>query len=75
MAAPELSLAFSRRPKNKVGCLGVVSRNPYDTEIADVITSFDVNLEKQEVRVTGDAEYETVLAMIKKTGKTVLFGI
>jgi copper chaperone len=49
-------------------------QHPCDTEIvfyAEVISSFAVNLEKQEVRVTGDAEYETVLAIIAKTGKTV----
>jgi hypothetical protein len=54
--------------------LALFPRRPCDTEIVvrtDIISSFDVNLEKQEVRVTGDAEYETVLAMIQKTGKTV----
>ena len=54
--------------------LALFPRHPCDTEIVvrtDIISSFDVNLEKQEVRVTGDAEYETVLAMIQKTGKTV----
>jgi copper chaperone len=45
--------------------------------IADFVpvSSYDVNLEKQEVFVTGTIPYDDVLAVIKKTGKEVsLFG-
>jgi hypothetical protein len=44
-----------------------------DRIIADIVSSFDVNLEKQEVIVKpeGDATYDTVYEIIKKTGKTV----
>jgi len=39
--------------------------------MAGIVSSFDISLEKQEVNVTGSAPYETVLEIIKKTGKTV----
>ena len=35
------------------------------------VSSFDVNLETQEVVVKGNAPYDDVLAAIKKTGKEV----
>lgn len=35
------------------------------------VSSYDVNLEKQEVLVTGSLSYDDVLAAIKKTGKEV----
>jgi copper chaperone len=35
------------------------------------VSSFDVNLETQEVIVKGNAPYDDVLATIKKTGKEV----
>jgi copper chaperone len=35
------------------------------------VSSFDVNLDNQEVRVTGSAPYDDVLSAIKKTGKEV----
>jgi len=56
------------------GCSGAVTRVLTKAKEQNVISSFAVNLDKQEVRVTGDAEYETVLAIITKTGKTVRSG-
>ena len=38
------------------------------------VSSYNVNLEKQTVDVKGTADYDTVLATIKKTGKQVLNG-
>lgn len=35
------------------------------------VEKFDVSLEKQEVMVYGTAEYDDILATIKKTGKEV----
>lgn len=35
------------------------------------VSSFDVNLDKQEVLVNGTIPYDDVLAKIKKTGKEV----
>ena len=35
------------------------------------VSSYDVNLEKQEVFVTGTVPYDDVLAVISKTGKEV----
>lgn len=46
---------------------------PLSLTIADFqpVTSYDVNLEKQEVLVIGTIPYDDVLAAIKKTGKEV----
>jgi copper chaperone len=35
------------------------------------VSSYDVNLEKQEVLVTGSIPYDDVLSVISKTGKEV----
>jgi copper chaperone len=35
------------------------------------VSSYDVNLDKQEVVVNGSIPYDDVLAVIKKTGKEV----
>ena len=37
----------------------------------EAVSSFDVNLETQEVVVKGNTPYDEVLAVIKKTGKEV----
>ncbi|KAJ7219305.1 hypothetical protein GGX14DRAFT_356675, partial [Mycena pura] len=50
------------------GCSGAVTRV---LEKADGVSEFSVNLETQEVLVTGTIPYEDVLAKIKKTGKEV----
>ncbi|KIJ68921.1 hypothetical protein HYDPIDRAFT_105449 [Hydnomerulius pinastri MD-312] len=52
------------------GCSGAVTRALSKVEGI----TYDVSLEKQEVRVTGDVEYDTILEKIKKTGKEVISG-
>ncbi|KJA27181.1 hypothetical protein HYPSUDRAFT_118646, partial [Hypholoma sublateritium FD-334 SS-4] len=52
------------------GCSGAITR-VLEKAKADGVTSYDVNLEKQEVLVYGTIPYEEVLAKIKKTGKEV----
>ncbi|KAL4999518.1 heavy metal-associated domain-containing protein [Aspergillus recurvatus] len=55
------------------GCSGAVERV---LKKLDGVKSFDVNLDSQIASVVTDASvpYETVLATIKKTGKTVNTG-
>ncbi|KAL4814009.1 heavy metal-associated domain-containing protein [Aspergillus spinulosporus] len=55
------------------GCSGAVERV---LKKLDGVKSFDVNLNSQTASVVTDASvpYETVLATIKKTGKTVNSG-
>ncbi|KAI0298672.1 copper ion chaperone [Multifurca ochricompacta] len=54
------------------GCSGAVSRALQKAQANDIgISSYDVNLDKQEVVVHGTAPYDDVLAVIKKTGKEV----
>jgi copper chaperone len=48
---------------------GVVLRP--ETAHLESVSSFDVNLEKEEVLVTGTVPYDNVLEVIKKTGKEV----
>jgi len=38
------------------------------------VTTYDVSLENQKVVVTGPISYDTVLEVIKKTGKEVISG-
>jgi len=52
------------------GCSGAVSRALAKVEGI----TYTVDLEKQEVKVTGDVSYDTVLDKIKKTGKEVVSG-
>ncbi|KAF8956555.1 copper ion chaperone, partial [Flammula alnicola] len=56
------------------GCSGAVTR-VLEKAKADGgrVTSYDVNLETQEVLVKGTLPYDDVLARIKKTGKEVRF--
>ncbi|KAL4975495.1 heavy-metal-associated domain-containing protein [Aspergillus desertorum] len=55
------------------GCSGAVERV---LKKLDGVKSYDVNLDSQTASVVTDASvlYETVLATIKKTGKTVKTG-
>ncbi|CAG8946234.1 unnamed protein product [Penicillium salamii] len=55
------------------GCSGAVERVLKKLE---GVKSFDVNLEAQTANITADPvlSYDTVLATIKKTGKTVNSG-
>ncbi|KAL4801232.1 heavy metal-associated domain-containing protein [Aspergillus unguis] len=55
------------------GCSGAVERV---LKKLDGVKSFDVSLDSQTASVVADASlpYETVLATIKKTGKTVNTG-
>ncbi|KAF8609845.1 copper chaperone taha [Ceratobasidium sp. AG-I] len=53
------------------GCSGAVTRV---LQKAQGVSSFDVNLETQEVLVKGTIPYDDVLAKIKKTGKEVKSG-
>ncbi|KAF8965182.1 hypothetical protein BDZ97DRAFT_1812483 [Flammula alnicola] len=55
------------------GCSGAVTR-VLEKAKADGVTSYDVNLETQEVLVKGTLPYDDVLARIKKTGKEVRSG-
>ncbi|KAJ7774862.1 copper chaperone taha [Mycena metata] len=55
------------------GCSGAVTR-VLEKAKADGVSDFSVNLETQEVLVTGTIPYEDVLAKIKKTGKEVRSG-
>ncbi|KAF8843638.1 copper chaperone, partial [Paxillus ammoniavirescens] len=50
------------------GCSGAVGRA---LDKVDGIT-YEVSLQNQQVKVTGDVPYETVLEKIKKTGKEVV---
>ncbi|KAF7304905.1 Copper chaperone [Mycena kentingensis (nom. inval.)] len=52
------------------GCSGAITR-VLERAKADGVSEFTVNLETQEVLVTGSIPYEDVLAKIKKTGKEV----
>ncbi|KAF9482788.1 hypothetical protein BDN70DRAFT_391918 [Pholiota conissans] len=54
------------------GCSGAVSR-VLEKAKADV-TSYNVNLDTQEVLVTATLPYDDILARIKKTGKEVRSG-
>ncbi|KAF8522270.1 hypothetical protein BU17DRAFT_44976 [Hysterangium stoloniferum] len=54
------------------GCSGAVTRVLQRLQDQDEgVTSYEVNLEKQEVLVKGSIDYETLLEKIKKTGKEV----
>ncbi|KAL8278790.1 hypothetical protein RQP46_008859 [Phenoliferia psychrophenolica] len=53
------------------GCSGAIDRVLKKTE---GVTSYDISLEKQEVIVNTAIDYDTILAKIKKTGKTVNSG-
>ncbi|KAF8334272.1 copper chaperone taha [Cantharellus anzutake] len=53
------------------GCSGAVTRALSKKEGID---TFNVSLDKQEVRVTSGLPYDDVLDTIKKTGKEVLSG-
>ncbi|KAJ7046815.1 copper chaperone taha [Mycena alexandri] len=55
------------------GCSGAVTR-VLEKAKSDGVSDFSVNLETQEVLVTGTMPYEDVLAKIKKTGKEVRSG-
>jgi len=55
------------------GCSGAVTR-VLEKAKAEGVSSYDVNLEKQEVVVNGSIEYDRVLEIIKKTGKEVRAG-
>ncbi|KAJ7449846.1 hypothetical protein FB451DRAFT_1008161, partial [Mycena latifolia] len=52
------------------GCSGAITR-VLEKAKPDGVSDFSVNLETQEVLVTGTIPYEDVLAKIKKTGKEV----
>ncbi|KAN0113911.1 copper chaperone taha [Russula decolorans] len=57
------------------GCSGAVTRALKKAqEKGPGIASYDVNLEKQEVLVSGTIPYDDVLAVISKTGKEVRSG-
>ncbi|KAI0054112.1 copper chaperone taha [Auriscalpium vulgare] len=53
------------------GCSGAVTRV---LSKAEGVKSFEVSLEKQEVLVEGPIDYDSLLAIIKKTGKEVRSG-
>ncbi|KAJ6547598.1 putative ATX1-antioxidant protein and metal homeostasis factor [Mycena capillaripes] len=57
------------------GCSGAVTRVLEKAKKEDQgVSEFSVNLETQEVLVTGTMPYEDLLAKIKKTGKEVRSG-
>ncbi|KAJ7109413.1 hypothetical protein C8R44DRAFT_802440 [Mycena epipterygia] len=58
------------------GCSGAITRVLEKTKQAEDggVSDFSVNLETQEVLVTGSIPYEDLLAKIKKTGKEVRSG-
>ncbi|KAF8474515.1 hypothetical protein DFH94DRAFT_762895 [Russula ochroleuca] len=57
------------------GCSGAVTRALQKAQAnGPGISSYDVNLDKQEVVVNGSIPYDDVLAVIKKTGKEVRSG-
>ncbi|KAA1471130.1 copper chaperone taha [Dentipellis sp. KUC8613] len=53
------------------GCSGAVERV---LKKAEGVSSYDVNLETQQVLVTGTIPYDDVLSKIQKTGKEVRSG-
>ncbi|KAF9533017.1 hypothetical protein CPB83DRAFT_758798, partial [Crepidotus variabilis] len=54
------------------GCSGAVNRVLKKAQDnGDGVSEYDVNLEKQEVLVTGTIPYDALLEKIKKTGKEV----
>ncbi|KAJ6630837.1 copper chaperone taha [Mycena sp. CBHHK59/15] len=55
------------------GCSGAVTR-VLEKARPEGVSDFTVNLETQEVLVTGTIPYDDVLAKIKKTGKEVRSG-
>ncbi|KAJ7285796.1 hypothetical protein C8J57DRAFT_1285825 [Mycena rebaudengoi] len=55
------------------GCSGAVTR-VLEKAKSDGVSEFSVDLDTQEVLVTGTMPYEDVLARIKKTGKEVRSG-
>jgi len=55
------------------GCSGAITR-VLEKAKADGVSSYTVDLDKQEVIVKGTILYEDVLARIKKTGKEVRSG-
>ncbi|KAG8983221.1 Cytosolic copper metallochaperone [Tulasnella sp. JGI-2019a] len=55
------------------GCSGAVSR-VLEKAKPDGVSSYEVNLDTQEVLVKGTLPYDDVLARIKKTGKEVRSG-
>jgi len=56
------------------GCSGAINRVLEKAE-ADGVTSYNVDLDTQEVVVEGTISYDDLLAKIKKTGKEVRSGI
>jgi copper chaperone len=56
------------------GCSGAVTRVLSKAQNEGVVSSFDVNLDTQEVLVKGTIPYNDVLAKIQKTGKEVRSG-
>ncbi|KAJ7774569.1 hypothetical protein DFH07DRAFT_800084 [Mycena maculata] len=56
------------------GCSGAITRVLDKAKPDGGVSDFAVNLETQEVLVTGTIPYEDLLAKIKKTGKEVRSG-
>ena len=54
---------------HKATSRALTCKNPFTTK--GKVTEFKVELEKQEVNVTGPVEYDELLERIKKTGKQV----
>ncbi|KAF9013852.1 hypothetical protein BDQ17DRAFT_424148 [Cyathus striatus] len=57
------------------GCSGAVSRVLEKAKVDGGVSTYSVDLEKQEVIVEGTSSYDDVLARIKKTGKEVRSGV
>jgi copper chaperone CopZ len=73
---PLFFVAVSKtNPKKHTYCHCITGRDS-DNQSTIGVKSFDVNLDSQTASVVTDASvpYETVLATIKKTGKTVNAG-
>ncbi|KIY72129.1 hypothetical protein CYLTODRAFT_418113 [Cylindrobasidium torrendii FP15055 ss-10] len=55
------------------GCSGAVTR-VLEKSKTDGVNNYTVNLDKQEVIVTGIIPYDVVFARIEKTGKKIVSG-
>ncbi|CUA68075.1 hypothetical protein RSOLAG22IIIB_03313 [Rhizoctonia solani] len=56
------------------GCSGAIERVLKKAKEAGGVSSYNVDLGKQEVLVTGTSSYDDILTKIKKTGKEVKSG-